>query len=238
MLHTALHSRDKSGQLVIIVHGYFSSDKLGPARLYVQIARTLAGIGFDVLRFDFVGFGESDGLMDSVTLESELEDAQIVISQMEKSYQSGIILIGHSFGSNISILLAKRCPSILKIIAISPVCEKNSEYGYLNRDKLRELEQTGLVSRKGFLVNEKFMKALNDAPGVGARNIKIPVTIIRGSEDEFYSSEGANRMARNFPNSRLVEIKGGNHNFLDLGTRTKLLDIIVRELESMHQRQR
>jgi len=229
-----LHESNKrSTPLVIIVHGYFSSDKLGPARLYVKIARVLTAIGFHVLRFDFTGFGESDGEMESVTLDSELEDGQSVISYMENfGYRSGIILLGHSFGSNLSLLLTERCTSVIKVIGISPVYEKNSEYKYLTEDQIIKLNTTGFVSRKGFIVNKNLIDALNKAPGFnGECAIRVPVTIIRGMQDEFYTRENVAEMTRKFPDWRLIEIKGADHNFLDPEARAKLLDVVVNELK-------
>ena len=236
MLHKP---RRKSAPLVIIIHGYFSSDKLGPARLYVQIARALVAIGFHVLRFDFTGFGESDGEMKSVTLNSELEDGQAVISYMEKlGYKSGIILLGHSFGSNLSILLAERCKAVAKVLGISPVYEKNSENKYLDENQVKRLNETGLVSRKGFIVNRKFINTLNEAPGFnGECNIKVPVTIIRGALDEFYTSKRISRMIRKFPNWRLIEIEDADHNFMEPYARAKLLDVIVNELKGCLKQQ-
>jgi len=230
-------SKKRSPPLVIIIHGYFSSDKIGPARLYVQIARALAATGLHVLRFDFTGFGESDGEMESVTLDSELEDGQTVISYMKKlGYKSGIILLGHSFGSNLSILLAERCNEVVKVVGISPVYEKNSEHKYLDSDQIRRLNETGIVSRKGFIVNKRFIESLDDAPGFAANlNIKVAVTIIRGGLDEFYTSKGISKVIDRFPNWRLVEIEGADHNFLNSEARTKLLDTIVTELRDYHK---
>ena len=229
MLHK---STKRSVPLIIIVHGYFSSHKMGPARLYVKIARNLVAIGFHVLRFDFTGFGESDGEMKSVTLYSELEDGKAVISHMEKlGYKSGIILLGHSFGSNLSIILADKCKSVKKVICISPVYEKNSECKYLNKDQIRKLDTDAVVARKGFLVNSKFIKALNEAPGFDVETqLSIPVTIIRGTLDEFYTSDSVPIFMRRFPNWHLIEIENAEHNFLDLEVRAKLMRILVNEL--------
>jgi len=224
-------SHGRKGPLVIIVHGYFSSDKLGPARLYVQIARAIAQLGLRVFRFDFIGFGESDGDMSSVTLKSELEDGETVISRMKRMEKSKIILLGHSFGCNLSILLAERSPSVVKVIAISPVYEKNSFDRYLDESQVDELKRNGVVSRKGFLVSRKFIEALNMAPGFDECNLRIPVTIIRGTSDEFYSSEAVSTVVNKFPRWRLIEIEGADHNFMVPTLRANLIKAVVRELK-------
>jgi hypothetical protein len=198
----------------------------------------VASIGFHVLRFDFIGFGESDGEMESVTLDSELQDGQAVISKMEKlGHKSGIILIGHSFGSNLSLLLAERRRSVVKALCISPVYEKNSENKYLDPDQISRLKETGLVSRKGFIVNRKFIDALNEAPGFNGENkIEIPVTIIRGTLDEFYTTRRVSKVIRKFPNWRLIEVEGADHNFMEPAARAQLLNVIKSELREYLQK--
>jgi pimeloyl-ACP methyl ester carboxylesterase len=227
MLHK---SPKKNSTLVIIVHGYFSSDKLGPARLYVQIARAIAARGFPTFRFDFIGFGESDGEMQSVTLDSELNDGETIVSTMNKVGYSRIILLGHSFGSNLSILLAGRCSTVVKVIAISPVYEKNSQDKYLDESQVRELSSNGVVSRKGFIVNRRFIDALNKAPGFDEPKTRVPVIIIRGTLDEFYTSEAVSSVLHRFPNWRLIEIQDADHNFMEPKARADLIRSIAGEL--------
>lgn len=230
MLHGSI---GKKKPLVIMVHGYFSSDKLGPARLYVQIARAIAELGLQVLRFDFIGFGESDGEMESVTLESELEDGQTVVSKMRRQGYSRIILVGHSFGCNLSILLAEHSQSIVKVIAISPVYEKNSQGKYLLGKQVDELQKNGVVSRKGFIVNRKFIDALNSAPGFDECTLRIPVTLIRGTGDQFYTrDETFETIGKKFPRWRLIEIEEADHNFMVPPLRAKLISSVTKELRS------
>lgn len=228
MLH---ESHGRKNPLVLIVHGYFSSDKIGPARLYVQIARAIAQLGLRVFRFDFTGFGESDGEMRSVTLETELEDGERVIKEMKSMGSSQVILLGHSFGGNLSILLAERSPSVVKIIAISPVYEKDSQDRYLHKDQVDELKRRGIAARKGFIVNSEFIDALNMAPGFDRYTLQVPVTVIRGTSDEFYSSEAISMVVSKFPNMHLIEIQGADHNFMEPQPRVKLMRAIASELK-------
>src|SRR5690349_15409148 len=54
-------SRLVGNKNALTLHGFFSSNKVGPARLYVQLARLLAKYHYRVWRFDCLGVGDSDG---------------------------------------------------------------------------------------------------------------------------------------------------------------------------------
>lgn len=90
--------------MVILMHGIFSSKDFAPIP---QIARSLARNGYGSIRFDFNGHGHSEGLMEEMTIEREIADAQ-AIEQFVKAqpYTRGIVLLGHSQGGVIASMLA------------------------------------------------------------------------------------------------------------------------------------
>lgn len=57
ILHSVDDGERKPG--VVLFHG-FTGNKIEPHRLFVKIARKLASIGINVLRFDFYGSGDSE----------------------------------------------------------------------------------------------------------------------------------------------------------------------------------
>ena len=54
--------------------GPFGQERGLTHRLMVEWARVLCGEGYPVLRFDYRGYGESDGLFDEVTIEDHVAD--------------------------------------------------------------------------------------------------------------------------------------------------------------------
>lgn len=46
--------------------------RVGPSRLYVQLCRRLAALGYPTFRFDFSGIGDSDGLGDGLAYEARM----------------------------------------------------------------------------------------------------------------------------------------------------------------------
>jgi hypothetical protein len=71
-----LHLPDGRGRApaVLMCHG-FTGHKAEAHRLFVHTARRLMQEGLVVLRFDFLGSGDSEGLFEEMTIRGEVEDA-------------------------------------------------------------------------------------------------------------------------------------------------------------------
>src|ERR1700754_4300636 len=91
--------------VVIFLHGYFSSTKLGPVNLYVRISRILASVGYEVWRFDSYGVGDSDGEFFQSSYDTRLNDYAIITNEALKEHEN-LIYFGHSMGSTLAIQLA------------------------------------------------------------------------------------------------------------------------------------
>ncbi len=60
--------------VALILHGYFSSNRIGPYRLYFELAEWLRSKGVTTVRVDFSGMGESDGRIEAVRYRHHLDD--------------------------------------------------------------------------------------------------------------------------------------------------------------------
>jgi pimeloyl-ACP methyl ester carboxylesterase len=82
--------------------------RVGPARIYVKIARALAALGFVVLRFDFSGIGDSKVRHDNLPFEksaiNETQDAMEFVTATKGIEQ--FILIGGCSGARLSLQTA------------------------------------------------------------------------------------------------------------------------------------
>ena len=234
VIRGVLHDAPNKQSPVVMVHGYFSSNKYGPARLYVQISRVIASSGFPVIRFDAIGFGDSDGEIHDTTPESMVRDTLAVINHYRAlGYGPRFVLLGHSFGCNLSAIIAETDKAVKSLIVIAPVCEKGSKIRYFDQDQLDELHSRGFTFRKGFLTSEQYVRAINEALGMNAAcNLGIPVTVIQGQEDEFYSTNGGKELAKSCKNGRYIPIKKGDHNFMHPIARLELLYALQPSIQS------
>lgn len=90
---------------------------VGASRLYVQIARCLAGHGYTSLRFDFSGVGDSEPRRDSLPFE----ESAIVEAREAMDYVSGVagtsdfVLMGLCSGADMSYFTALRDERVIGI---------------------------------------------------------------------------------------------------------------------------
>lgn len=96
--------------------------RVGPNRLYIQIARTFAKQGHTVLRFDFSGLGDSRPRADHMpyhqSAPAEVRDA---IDWLEQQYGTQqVVLIGHCAGAIFSLLVARNDPRVVGAVMINP----------------------------------------------------------------------------------------------------------------------
>jgi len=96
--------------------------RVGPNRIHVKIARTLAPMGFVVLRFDFSGIGDSKVRDDNLPFEeSAVRETQEAMDYL--SATRGVkrfYLIGLSSGAIVSYKTAGRDPRVLGATLINP----------------------------------------------------------------------------------------------------------------------
>ena len=119
--------------LVILMHG-FRGSKTKPPMLF--LSRVLPEAGYGVLRFDFDGYGESDGAPEKNTVPKMIQDAQAVWDYANTlDYVDRIVILGHSQGGVVAGMLAGRLekagtpPSALILMAPAFVLREYARRG-------------------------------------------------------------------------------------------------------------
>jgi uncharacterized protein len=106
---------DKARPTPIILLSPGIKSRVAPHRLYVKLARRLAAMGFRVLRFDFSGLGDSEGLVNEATaaefygtvqLGRYVSDTRAAMDWMEKEYGASRFILAGLCGGAITGLLA------------------------------------------------------------------------------------------------------------------------------------
>lgn len=105
--------KDESGALMILLPAGLK-DRVGPHRLYVQVARLMASYGVAVLRLDARGIGESDGELDcafngkhyrSIQNGLFVDDCLLVMNDIERRMGRRQFILGGLCGGAISAQL-------------------------------------------------------------------------------------------------------------------------------------
>ena len=98
----------------------FFEEKLFTHRVYRNFARTLAGFGHAVLRFDYEGDGDSEGDVASIGLGERLADVEDVCAFLRRGAQDRSIgLFGLRLGGSVALLSAAAVRA-REVIAWSP----------------------------------------------------------------------------------------------------------------------
>ena len=121
ILHRPLDESSLSG--FVFCSPYFE-EKLWVHRVYVSFARQLAEKGHWVLRFDYMGHGDSEGHFQDSTVQSNLVDikAAMYILQEKAKNIATISLLGIRFGATLAALVAEE-KVIDKLILWEPIID-------------------------------------------------------------------------------------------------------------------
>lgn len=174
--------------LVIINHGFVGS-RIGVDRLFVLAARDLANRGFLVIRFDFAGCGESEGVYGEHGLDSMISQNRTVLDYalgLDCVDPLRVTLLGHSLGGAAALLTATRDKRVKSLVLWSAV-------GYPFNDILRIVGRTtydeavtkGKSDFAGFSLKPDFFESLQQhQPFQEAQKFHGDVFIAHGTSDE------------------------------------------------------
>lgn len=169
------HSADDAhDRWLVCCHGLVS-DKSGS---YERRCRRAVEAGWNAVRFDARGCGESDGTFAASTLDARLADLRAVLEYIDPGR---CVLFGSSFGAHVAFHAAPEDDRISAIVARAPVTDAAALDDY--RDAV---ERDGeYVFGTGDRLDERFFRSLDrhDFDEV-ASSIAIPVAIFHGTADE------------------------------------------------------
>ncbi|MFB6147679.1 MAG: alpha/beta hydrolase, partial [Candidatus Nanohaloarchaea archaeon] len=164
---TVLHRSD-SDRWIFFCHG-FGSDKEGS---YESRCEKAVEEGWNAVRFDFRGNGESGGRFIEQTLSSKIQDLEAVVEHFEPSRY---VLFGSSFGGKVVF------HSDLDSEAL--VLKAPVTYSRI-MDKFREVveEKGEFQHHPGATIDGRFFEDF-DRYSFGDVEIEVPVAIFHGGED-------------------------------------------------------
>ncbi len=122
-------SKAPTGELpyVVIVNAGIVH-RVGPNRLYVDMARSIAALGYPVLRFDLAGLGDSDSVRGGASLlDSAIHDVQEAMDHLSSERQASRFLIfGLCSGANYAIATAVADPRVIGIMCVDATVSRTT----------------------------------------------------------------------------------------------------------------
>jgi len=122
-LDVLIEGNEKSSVTIVMVHG-LGTDKHETTGMFDDISVGLTDI-YRVVRFDFSGFGKSEGKTEDFDYYKHADDLKVVLEFVKKSYGGTIYIIAQSMGTFVTSLLNPK--GITKTI-FTGIPNSNSEY--------------------------------------------------------------------------------------------------------------
>lgn len=217
----AVHHEAESDDWLVFCHG-FRSDKSGS---YERRCRRARDAGYNAVRFDARGCGESDGAFAESTLSARLTDLRSVVDYFDLDSYA---LFGSSFGGKVAFHTAAADDRVDAVATRAPVTDNGTfdEYRHtLDRDGEVTFDTGERIDRRFF--DDLDRHSFEDVVG----SMSVPVAIFHGGDDDVVDPTDSFDAARRLETDVLVErFAGEGHRFSRAGEQ-RLLDRLFGWLE-------
>jgi pimeloyl-ACP methyl ester carboxylesterase len=234
------------GPPVLLIHGFASNARVN--WLDTGWVRTLNQAGYQAITFDNRGHGRSGKLYESRLYSAPLmaEDAKRLVDRLR---HRRVAVMGYSMGARIAAVLTIRNPSLVSAAVLAGLAanmmagigDAETIAAALEADSLDETsDATAKLFRRFAEQTGSDLKALAacmraSRQEVGAdelQNIKVPVLVVAGSEDE--TAGPVEPLVNAVPGARGLAIPGRDH-MKTVGDR-RFKEAVVKFLNSLELR--
>lgn len=210
---------------LVVCHG-FAGTKIGGSRRFVEFARYAVEKNLSVFRFDFAGSGDSDGNLEDLTLDDELDDlhaAITTVSKMDGVDPQKIGVVGHCMGAVTAIRGSARDSRIYKTVTWAPFSDLEGTMERLVGEEAFQVLKDG--EKAEFLYNEQLFccgpRILTTSYNINMyeeiSNVQQPLLVIHGTEDATVPLSEVEKMMKfaeqSLGEKRLIILEGAHHSF-------------------------
>ncbi|MDY6896414.1 MAG: alpha/beta hydrolase, partial [Thermotogota bacterium] len=184
----------------------FAEEKLISHRVMVNLARRLSSDGYYVLRFDFMGHGDSEGDFENATVQTRLSDIMCAVDFLRETVNIDRIgLLGIRFGATLASLASEMDKSIDFLFSIAPVINGGTYIAQCLRSNLatqmttfgkiiktreqliQEMMEGKEINIDGYLISQTFYeqaKNINLMENIGNHQNRVYILQISKKENQ------------------------------------------------------
>lgn len=163
-----------------------------------KYAKEFTSRGYDVIMYDYRGFGKSNGRLDE---ENLLSDAQTVLQDIQRRYPpENIIIYGRSLGTGVATKLAMDNEAKMLILETPYTSIPDIAWSHAPLFPYSKVSEFQIPTYQWI------------------SNVKCPIYMFHGSEDQIIPYEHSLKLAqvlKKKPEDILTTLKGGRHRGLD-----------------------
>ncbi|MEQ8206517.1 MAG: bifunctional alpha/beta hydrolase/OsmC family protein [Woeseia sp.] len=179
----------------LFAHCFTCSRNIKAAR---NISRSLAEVGFAVLRFDFTGLGESDGDFADTTFSSNLDDLEDAAKCLSTHLASPELLVGHSLGGAAVLAVAERLDSVKAVATLAAPANAAHVLKQLG-DDLETIERDGSaevqLAGRPFRIRKDFVDdARQHSLDERLHNLRRALLVMHSPTDQTVSVDNAQKI--------------------------------------------
>jgi uncharacterized protein (TIGR00725 family) len=199
---------------VIICHGFQRTKTVDN---YVAIARKLRDKGILAFRFDFEGCGDSEGDPRNITIKNQVSDLYYAFKALKKECDidgSNIAFIGDSISSVVLVNFLNRYKiKTQSLVLWAPAFNQKALFKlWFNKEDIRRIRKNGYVEKGSKKIGRAYFNENKDKDYTSIlKEIKFPILIIHGKEDEDVPLEYSQNICKRYKKISLEVILGGNH---------------------------
>jgi exosortase A-associated hydrolase 2 len=134
-LYTVVHRVEGASKGTMLIAGPFAEEKKAAQRALVESARAFAQSGYDVLRFDWRGTGDSGGEFAHADVSSWLDDLRAAIKATRQMSDAPLTLLGLRFGAALCWQVASDENSPVENLVLWEPVTNGSSYARQNRQR-------------------------------------------------------------------------------------------------------
>lgn len=228
----AYSDKGASERVIVLMHGWGCS-----SATLVSIEKVALEAGYRVINVDFPGFGLSP---EPSSIWGVEEYTQLIEKFLDKLGVLNPVLLGHSFGGRVGILLSSR-RNVSKLILVDAAgvkprrslkyhlkvrwfkfCKRvvqavmNKDAAERTIEKMRSRRGSGDYAAASPVMRAILSKVVNEDLCHVMPQIKAPTLLIWGAADTATPLSDAEKMKRLIPDAGLVKFDGcGHYSFLD-----------------------
>ncbi|MWV40286.1 alpha/beta fold hydrolase [Natrialba sp. INN-245] len=219
----AVHHEAPSNRWFVCCHG-FLSDKSGS---YERRCRRAVQEGYNGVRFDFRGCGESDGAFVEQGVSEKIADLEAVVDDVEPS---SIVLFGSSFGGKVAFHAATGLDRVEAVVTRAPVTDNRAFDNYRSSvaaDGEHRFET-------GDRIDDRFFEDLDRYPFDDVVSaLDVPVAIFHGTADESVDVDDSIDATRRLETDVLLQTFSAEGHRFSAPAESRLLALTFDWLESI-----